>query len=229
LRFGAVSGLVAYVIPNAMLFLAIPHLGSGLAGLMFALSAVVTAAISILFRVRPPSRGLLIAVLLGFLGAVFIVLGRDSLPAPSAKTWVLLALAIPISLAVGNVFRTAAWPSSATPTQAGAASNLSAAPFLLIAAWVTGDNSFAPLLAHWPLALTQWICSLLMFIVFFRLQLVGGPTYLSQIGYIAAAVGLAIGTLWFGETYPLLVWVGAGLIIAGIAANIVERSLKPSA
>ena len=36
---------------------------------------------------------------------------------------------------------------------------------------------------------------------FFRLQAVGGPVYLSQIGYVAAAVGLFSGTLFLGESY----------------------------
>jgi drug/metabolite transporter (DMT)-like permease len=56
-----------------------------------------------------------------------------------------------------------------------------------------------------------------MFLMFFRLQQVGGPTYLSQIGYVAAAVGVVIGVFYFGETYPQSVWVGAAIIAVGIA------------
>jgi drug/metabolite transporter (DMT)-like permease len=55
-----------------------------------------------------------------------------------------------------------------------------------------------------------------MFVFFFRLQAVGGPVYLSQIGYVAAAVGLASGTVFLGERYELLTWVGAAVITAGV-------------
>jgi drug/metabolite transporter (DMT)-like permease len=222
--FGVTSGLFAYVIPNAMVFLAIPHIGSGLTGLMFALSPVVTAVISIIFKIRPPNKAMLLALALGFVGAIIIVLSRQSLALPSASHWVLLALIIPASLAIGNVYRTARWPVGATPLQIGAASNLLAAPLLLLAAWINaGQIDVAPLMRHAGLAATQWLVSLTMFSLFFRLQWIGGPTYLSQIGYIAAAVSLAIGAGVLGETYPMAVWLGAGLIIAGILTIALEK------
>jgi drug/metabolite transporter (DMT)-like permease len=65
----------------------------------------------------------------------------------------------------------------------------------------------------------QLTVSTIMFLMFFRLQQIGGPTYLSQIGYVAAAVGVIIGVAYFGETYPMSVWAGAGIIAAGIALS----------
>jgi drug/metabolite transporter (DMT)-like permease len=161
---------------------------------------------------------------LGFVGAIFVVAGRQSLALPAAANWLFLALIIPLSLAVGNVYRTARWPVGATPMQVGAASNLLAVPFLLAAAILhDGLPNLAPFAAHGELAALQCLASLLMFSLFFRLQVVGGPTYLSQIGYLAAAVGLAAGVLVFRETYPALVWLGAAFILAGIGANLVDR------
>ena len=119
LGFGIIAGLFANVIPNSILLTAMPHIGSGLGGLMFALSPVVTAVLSIAFKVRPPNQALMISVALGFVGAVLIVSGRNSLSLPSAPTWLLIALLMPVSLAIGNVYRTAYWPSDATPLQTG--------------------------------------------------------------------------------------------------------------
>ena len=226
-RFGLGAGLFAYVIPNAVLFTAMPHIGSGLAGLMFALSPVVTALISLALGVRPPSRSLLIAVGFGFVGAILIVAGRQALSMPSAANWLLLALIIPVSLAIGNVYRSARWPVGATPTQVGAASNLLAAPLLFgLCLLQGGEVDFTPFGEHLVLVLAQCLASLLMFSLFFRLQVIGGPTYLSQIGYIAAAVGLLAGVGLLGESYPLVVWLGAGLIIAGILANFADKPRK---
>lgn len=227
--YGAISGLFAYVIPNALLFTAIPHIGSGLAGLMYALSPVITAALSFAFNIRPPSRGLLVAVALGFMGAVLIVLGRNGLAAPEAPQWLLLSLLVPVSLAIGNVYRTAKWPKDAPPTQVGAASNLLAViPLLLLSAWNGGLQATA-IFEHWQLSVGQWLASLAMFTVFFRLQWVGGPTYLSQIGYVAAALSLAIGTLILGESYPPLVWAGAAFILAGIVSTVLDKSAAKAA
>lgn len=229
LAFGIVSGLLAYVIPNALLFTAVPHIGSGLAGLMYALSPVVTAALSLVFKVRPPSRGLMVSVALGFMGAVLIVLGRNGLTAPGAPQWLLLALLVPVSLAMGNVYRTARWPKDAPPAQIGAATNLLAvAPLLALSFW-NGGLAAGPMLSHWQLSGGQWLVSLAMLSLFFRLQWVGGPTYLSQIGYVAAALSLAIGTIALGETYPPLVWAGALFILAGIVSAAFDRSATKAA
>lgn len=227
--FGATSGLFAYVIPNALLFLAIPHIGSGLAGLMYALSPVITAVLSLAFNIRPPSRGLLVAVALGFAGALLIVLGRNGLASPEAPQWLLLSLLVPLSLAVGNVYRTARWPKQAPPSQVGAASNLlSAVPLLVLSAWNGGLDPLA-IAGNWQLSLLQWLVSLAAFSLFFRLQWLGGPTYLSQIGYVAAALSLAIGTLILGENYPPLVWAGAAFILAGIVSVAIDKSAAKAA
>jgi drug/metabolite transporter (DMT)-like permease len=66
------------------------------------------------------------------------------------------------------------------------------------------------------LVAAQVAASALMFFFFFRLQSVGGPVYLSQIGYVGAAVGLISGVLFLGESYGLVTWLGAAVITVGI-------------
>jgi drug/metabolite transporter (DMT)-like permease len=67
-----------------------------------------------------------------------------------------------------------------------------------------------------------------MFLMFFRLQQIGGPTYLSQIGYVAAAVGLGVGVGYFGEVYPPAVWLGASIVTIGIAVStLAQHSTEP--
>ncbi|RUX94750.1 EamA/RhaT family transporter, partial [Mesorhizobium sp. M2A.F.Ca.ET.040.01.1.1] len=79
-----------------------------------------------------------------------------------------------------------------------------------------GWQAFAPL-AGVPLVIVGQVASAsAMFVFFFRLQAVGGPVYLSQIGYVAAAVGLFAGTILLGEHYQLLTWLGAAIITAGV-------------
>jgi drug/metabolite transporter (DMT)-like permease len=217
LPFAGVSGLLAYVIPNALTFSAIPQIGSGLASLMFALSPVTTATLSGLLGVRPPNRAMQAGIALGFLGALVIILSRNTISFPGDGRWLYIALVIPVSLALGNVHRTACWPAGVAPLRLAAASNLCAAPLLAgLTLALRGHIDVQPMLDNLHLVAAQIAVSLAMFAFFFRLQWVGGPTYLSQIGYVSAAVGLAAGTLLLGETYPWGVWAGAGLVVAGI-------------
>jgi drug/metabolite transporter (DMT)-like permease len=217
LRFALVSGFISYVVPNFLTFTVIPKIGSGLAAIMFALSPVVTAFLSLLLRVRPPNFMGLAGIVIGLGGAMTIILSRNGDFEGDGLIWILAALLIPVFLGAGNVYRTLAWPEGASPRKLAAHTNLAAVPFLAAAAiFRTGTLDLAPLAAVSGLVLAQLAVSTTMFLMFFRLQQIGGPTYLSQIGYVAAAVGVLIGVAFLGETYPLNVWIGAGVIALGI-------------
>jgi drug/metabolite transporter (DMT)-like permease len=99
----------------------------------------------------------------------------------------------------------------------GAAINLAAVPPLLVIALLSGGLQLAPLAAVPGLVAAQLAASSVMYLTFFHLQAVAGPTYLSQIGYVAAVVGVAIGVAFLGERYPPLVWAGVAVVAAGIA------------
>jgi drug/metabolite transporter (DMT)-like permease len=219
-RFAIISGLISYVVPNFLTFSVIPKIGSGLAAIMFALSPVVTALLSLMLRVRPPSLLGIIGIAVGLAGAVIIIFSRATDFSGGGTWWILAGLLIPVFLGLGNVYRTLAWPEGASPRKLASHTNLAAVPFLALAVIVqTGTIDVAPLARTPGLVVAQLAVSTVMFLMFFRLQQIGGPTYLSQIGYVAAAVGVVIGVVYFGETYPTSVWIGAGVVALGIALS----------
>ncbi len=218
LYFAIVSGFLSYVVPSVLTYTVIPKIGSGLAAIMFALSPVVTALLSVIFRVRPPNLISIFGIIVGLAGAGIIIFSRNTDFSGGAAPWILLALLIPLFLGAGNVFRTMAWPFGASPRKLAAHTNIAAVPFLAVLVYgQTGTVDVMPLANVPELVALQLVVSIVMFLMFFRLQQVGGPTYLSQIGYVAAAVGVVIGVFYFGETYPQSVWVGAAIIAVGIA------------
>jgi drug/metabolite transporter (DMT)-like permease len=227
--FAFISGFLSYVMPNFLTFLVIPKIGSGLAAIMFALSPVVTASLSIVFKVRPPNRFGLIGIAMGLLGALIIILGRNAdLALAGGPRWLLAAMLIPIFLGFGNVYRTLAWPKRASPCFLASITNLAAVPFLLaIVLLISGTLDFMPMLEIPGLVALQLAVSTTMFLMFFRLQQIGGPTYLSQIGYVAAAVGLVIGVFYFGESYAVAVWAGAGVVALGIGFSTWGQLRQP--
>ncbi len=227
LWFAIVSGFLSYVVPSALTYTVIPKIGSGLAAIMFALSPVVTALLSVIFRVRPPNLISIFGIVIGLAGAGIIIFTRNTDFSGGAASWILLALLIPLFLGAGNVYRTVAWPFGASPRKLAAHTNLAAVPFLALLVYAqTGTIDVMPLASIPALVALQLVVSTIMFLMFFRLQQVGGPTYLSQIGYVAAAVGVVVGVFYFGETYPKSVWVGAGIIAIGIAFSTFGQAKK---
>jgi len=227
IKYYCLSSVCSLVIPNLLIFYVIPKLGSGFTSILFTLSPIFTLAISSIWQVRLPTWLGIVGVGIGFLGAVIVTVTRGELGEPASVFWVLTGMAIPVSLAIGNLYRTVAWPKGADPIELAIGSNLSSAILLFLIAIATAPISeFLQLLTIEKISLMQIVASASMFSVFYRLQYVGGPTYLSQIGYVAAAIALFAGTVFLGERYSTLTWVGAAVIVVGIGFSIAAQRQK---
>lgn len=224
LRYFVLAAAISYAAPNILMFTTIPHLGAGYTGIMFTLSPVITLFLSGLLDVRRPGRLGMAGIAVGFVGAAIVALTRGEAGRPAEIHWVILGLLIPVCLAIGNIYRTAAWPRDAGPIELAAGSHLAAASMLLAGLLLfDGAGAFAVLTKMPWLTVAQVASASAMFVFFFRLQAVGGPVYLSQIGYVAAAVGLASGTLFLGERYQWLTWSGALIIGIGVAMTTLAQ------
>lgn len=224
-RYFIIAAAISYAIPNLLLFSAIPHLGAGYAGIMYTLSPIVTLVLSILLGVRRPNALGIAGIIVGFIGAVMVATTRGVTDRPADIFWVAIGLLMPFFLAAGNVYRTYDWPKDTGPIELAAGSHLATAAMLLAGAFFTGEAGAVATLSEVPgLVLLQILSAAAMFAVYFRLQAVGGPVYLSQIGYVAAAIGLAAGVLFLGEHYQLMTWLGAAIIVIGVILTTKAQS-----
>jgi drug/metabolite transporter (DMT)-like permease len=223
LRYAAIAGLITFAVPFGVLALVIPHLGSGIPAVFQSLAPVVTCLIVFAIGWERLRLRRLAGIGVGFVGAILILFVRNPDPAVRFSLgWSLAALSTPLALALGNVFRSTHWPQGrnalalATLTLGAAAASLMAAALVLQA---TGA-SFSPwrrLESAWPLLLLQSATTGVGYAMFFRLQQVGGPIYLSQISYVNTAVGLGFAVALFSERFPPLIWFAMALIVVGLA------------
>ena len=227
LRYFFITAAVSYAAPNLLMFSAIPHLGAGYTGIMFTLSPVITLVFSILLGVRRPNMLGVIGIAVGFVGAIMVAVTRGEAGQPADLLWVAMGLLIPVSLAAGNIYRTIDWPEGTGPIELAVGSHLASGAMLLIGILTLQGGGSLGALGAVPLVVVAQVASAsAMFAFFFRLQAVGGPVYLSQIGYVAAAVGLFSGTIFLGEHYHLLTWSGAVIITAGVFITTKAQSQK---
>ncbi len=224
LRYFVITALVSYALPNLLVLAAMAHLGSGPTAMMFTLSPLFTALLSRLAGLRAPARLEYWGIAIGFGGALLVALARGEAGRPAAWLWVGVGLLIPQLLALGNVYRSLDWPPRADATWLAVGSHGVAALLLLALCALTGAWRGLPALAGVPwLAAAQVAAAVLMFPLFFRLQALGGPVLLSQIGTVGAGVGVAVGAGLLGERYPPLVWGGVALIALGIGLTVWAR------
>lgn len=225
LRYTVISALVSFIAPNLLLFTVIPRAGAGYTGLMFALSPVFTLLLASLFGLKTPGRLGRIGIAIGLSGAALVSLTRGANPEGPGMEWLLAALAIPVMLSIGNVYRTLDWPEDASPNVLAFWGHaFSSSVFLSLLLLTRGSLPLGEIAPVAGVALAQVLVAGLTFPVFFRLQRSGGPVLLSQIGYVAAAVGLIGATLFLGERYSPTTWSGAAVIALGIAITIIAQA-----
>jgi drug/metabolite transporter (DMT)-like permease len=225
LSYALIAGQLTFAIPFGMLVAVIPHLGSGIPAILQSLAPIITLAIVSVLGLERPSLLRIAGLAAGLAGALIILFARNAgaLTSSAAIGWYLAALITPFALAGGNVFRTVAWPQGEKPVPLAvltlAAAALGLLLFMIAAALLSGEvPDIAAGLSHgWHLMLLQSLATGIGYTMFFRLQQIGGPVYLSQISYVHTGVGVGFAVLFFAERLSAAIWIAVVLILAGVA------------
>ena len=216
LAYYLVSGLLA-VLPNALLFAAAPHVGAGIVALAFAFPLILTYGLALAMGLERLQGQRLIGVLLGLAGGLVITLG-DAVLGFSPSPWLLAAMAAPVVLAVGNLYRTLHWPAGADALDLSPGM-LAVGGVALVAGLAAFGQPMSPV--AWSPVLAGFLAAqtaifTLFYLLFFALQKLAGPVYLSQIGSVGALVGLALATLVLGEPLTPKILAAGALVAGGI-------------
>lgn len=219
IEYFLVAGLISIALPNALIFSAVPHVGAGFAALSFAFPPVYTYAMALLGGLERLQPGRAAGVAFGVAGAAVLALSKAAEP-DADLPWIAAALAAPVVIAAGNIYRTLRWPEGASSMALAPGMLLGAALLLFLAAPALPVPMALPVTDPYTAALlaSQALTFSAMYILFFVLQRMAGPVYLSQIGVVGAAVGAAVAILALGEDPPaglgwaaLLIGLGIGL------------------
>lgn len=217
LRYYLVSGLVSISLPNALLFSAIPHVGAGFASLCLAFPPLLTYTLALALRMEGLQRLRLLGILIGLAGSLILALGKLG-SGDSPLLWVLATLAMPVFLAIGNVYRSRHWPEGARPLQL-APGMLLAGALLLLPLGLFGVE----LRPAWEQAAGAWWLAAEvalfagMYALYFVLQKVAGAVYLSQIGSVTAITGAAVAIFLLGEQSSASMLLAALCTTVGVA------------
>lgn len=219
---GAASVTIAA--PNLLFYSAVPHVGVGLVALALAFPPVLTYAGAWALGMEPFHPWRAAGVLSALAGAVTLaVLRLDAADAPA--WWVAAPFLGAAFLAAGNIYRSRFWPEGAKPealasgmvaTAAIMLASASAAPGFSLALPAGGAEVWA------PIAL-QAATLAGMYLLFFPLQRIGGPVYLSLLGSVATLFGVPAAILALGEAPPPGLAPAAALIALGIYLVVRHR------
>ncbi len=203
IEYGLLSGAL-FAAPNAVAFLAVRHVGAGFLSLTFAFPILFTYLLSLALRLEPLKATKSAGVVAGLAGGCILALSKVQL-GDSPTLWIILAMSSPVIIAIGNIYRTMRWPLGVAPMFLAAAMLLSggllSVPFALLQSTDSYTTLFASPERLGLLALQSGVFSLLYFL-YFVLQRLAGPVYLSQIGSVAAVTGTAVAVWLLQEAVP---------------------------
>ncbi len=217
-RYFVISGLTGIAVPNVIAFFLVTKLGSGFTGIMYALPPIFTFLIATRMGLEKRSRQRLFGLTVAVLACVWILWQRHSEMHLANPLWLLLGLIIPTMLAIGNVYRSVAWPEHADAMTLAAGTLLVSAIVLGLFAGFT-DSSLVPagLGVHLVgLMALQGLLTAATYLCAFEVQRRASPVFYSQLGAVAAVFGLIIGLVWFNEKYSLAIWLGVAGVVLGL-------------
>ncbi|MEE4251912.1 MAG: DMT family transporter [Alcanivoracaceae bacterium] len=217
LRYALLSGLTAIAIPNGLAFVLVAKVGAGLTATLYALPSLLTYGLALSLRMEQVSLARSLGLSLAVLGCACILWPRDASFVDGHSAWMTIGLGVPLSLAIGNIYRSRAWPRGAKSYQLAPAMLFAGALFLGLLTGLRGElNTLWLPGAASKLVAVQACLTALGYVGFFELQRRTSPVFLSQIGFVITLAGLVWGVFLFGEEIDAGVWAGIAIILPGM-------------
>ena len=215
LAYYAWSGLLSIALPNALFFSAIPHVGAGFVALCLAFPPLATYALALALHMERVQAIRATGIAVGLLGALVLASGKAR-SGDAEPLWIATALIGPLVIAFGNIYRTRYWPDGATALSLAPGMLLGGALWLLPWLWLERGSGAGADPKSALVLLAQITVFAMTYALYFILQKIAGPVYLSQIGSVGAIVGTGLAVLVLGEPAGWSLVSALVLILAGV-------------
>ncbi|RJE79391.1 DMT family transporter [Paracoccus sp. JM45] len=218
--------------PMALGYLAVAHVGAGYISLTYAFPILLTWALARLIGLEGANPRRAFAVGLGLAGGMLLAMSKLTELPSGEILWLVLATAMPVVVAGGNIYRSRYWPKGARPLTLSAMTLLMGGLVcMVVAPFVDGAPDILWQSGNMRLIIAiDILVFVIQYIAFFQLQRLGGPVTLSLLGPVAALTGAA-GALWmFAEPLPQNFLLAGLLVGAGVVLMLMRRRpvLKPA-
>jgi drug/metabolite transporter (DMT)-like permease len=228
LRYYLFGGFLGVSLPYVLAFIVLQQLQVGIVGLLTALSPIMTYAMARLLKLEAGHPLRLLGLMFGLAGVAMLVMPGNSLALSADWPSMLMALGIPLSLAASNIYRSRYWPtgSTAVPLVVGMLTVQSAG--LLLVNLLSG-NFYSDPSSIEDTGLVLMVLAIMAgasYLSSFNLLKVGGPVYLSQMGYVITAATMLAGVLLWDEHYDTSDLLSMGMILTGVLLTTVTQMIQ---
>jgi drug/metabolite transporter (DMT)-like permease len=227
----AASGILMWVTGNGLATLASRHAASGFIVMAMGMIPIWTTLISSAIDRTPPSRNVVVGLVIGLFG-LFLIVGPPVFLAGSASVetgyavWLAFVLcAAGLTWSIGCLIQKPLFAAT-SPVWAAGLQTLSAAIVLTVVSW-TSETSLLPPIDMAPVQLTAFlylvifgsVASLLAYIAVMKIY---PPTVASTFAYVNPLIGVVLGWAVLGEQPALISLIGIAVILVGVSVIMVH-------
>ena len=218
LRYYLASGLIGFSIPALNNLIVVQYVPAGILSTMIATAPVFTYAIALVARQERFQVLRAGGIALGLVGALVILLPANSLPEAGMAPWVALGLLTPFLYGITAVIISRYMPHE-TDSMTLATGFLGISTVFFLVGMLASGTATIPWPDIWPgspMVLWLGVSSSVAYVLYFQIIRMAGAVYLSQVSYLVVTIGVVAGMIVFGERHSPLVWLGIGLMVAGL-------------
>lgn len=226
LRFFTIAAVIAVSASALIGNWVLARIPAGIFTVVVTLSPLFTSLFQALVQRKLPSRNALIGTGLGLLGVSLVLLPRAQSVDSEQALALTVALAVPVLLAAGNVYRSRYWPTG-MDASTSTAGTMALQALMLVPLFFSGDAmaSLPQAIGLWPLVLLMIAVTVAANVSAAALQRIADSVAYSQIGYVIALTGVVAGAWLFGESLGWTLLPALGLVFSGVL--LVNRPIKP--
>lgn len=212
--FFAACGGLGYVLPFFLELFAVPRIGAAPLAIVISLAPMMTLLIAAATGTEKMTARRSMGVCVGFVSVSFIALQDLSVLKGAFGIGLLAAVFVPLIYGSYHVFIARFWPEDMAPFEIAMGESL-AGLFLVVPIYLVwsdiGDVPAFSLDTYWIVG-ALLLFSMVEVWLYFLLMRMGGPTYVSQSGYIAVIAGVIWAGIFFGET--VTPWLALSIVLS---------------
>ncbi|NZA24851.1 DMT family transporter [Luteimonas sp. SJ-92] len=228
LRFFAIAATIAVIGSTLLGNWVLARIPAGIFTLLVTLSPLFTSLLNAAVDRRLPTASALAGTLLGLAGVALVLVPRAQAVDAEQAVALAIAVAVPVLLAAGNVYRARHWPHGVpAPVVSAGTLGVQALMLLPLFAALHDGADLVRLGSVWPLLGLMVLITVAANVSAAYLQRVADSVAFSQIGYVIALTGLGLGALLFGERLGWLFLPALVLVFSGIV--LVNRPVRAPA
>lgn len=200
--FFAACGCLGYVLPFFLELFAVPRIGAAPLAIVISLAPMMTLLIAAATGTERLTARRVAGVCIGFAAVCLIAMQDLGALMGAFGIGLVAAVFVPFIYGSYHVFIARFWPDDLEPFEVATGESLAGLMLVVPVYALWSDATAVPAFSfeiYWIVG-ALLIFSMVEVWLYFQLMRMGGPTYVSQSGYIAVIAGVLWANLFFGES-----------------------------